>query len=584
MKKVVLYLNTLSYLSLTQIYFLVYNKFIKKYLFEFFLFINNKKLISNKKNDFPKIRNTINKIFGEQNIWSLGIDKLEQHSNYFEDLKSNIICFLEFDDIKAIKTLWINKVDDVELNFNYQRFYLFKEVFDDINLSDKRQVSLILEWIILNKKNQLAWSGFNCAMRLVNWMKILKDIDKDEIKVEQWNVIENSIYQQYLFNCNNIDYHIPSNHIALQYYSVWLIVNIFSNWNESEQAKKRKKEILLKEFEVEFSSDGLHFELSTHYHLQIVLLGLTVIHQLDNLGETIPLNFIDLVSKATSVSDKFIIGNYFPTIGDGCYNFFHENKKQDLQNIKYLRNKYLTKDDERISHALIDNSYLFIEDNLFKIIFDVGNISLKSTPGHGHADLLSIILGYNEIPIFIDPGTYQYKNTEASLKLKKTFFHNTVSIGQEDQAKLWGFFRWAYLPKKIKSNFNTLSEDIKIVVGEFLGYRHIGGIIHERSISVDVNKVRIKDSLKGRLDHNIQINFILHPEILVEQKNNIVFLKSKLNNFKLKCSNENILSSVEGIFIYDSYNTATASKKISFNINNHSESKFDSEILFEVLN
>ena len=62
----------------------------------------------------------------------------------------------------------------------------------------------------------------------------------------------------------------------------------------------------------------------------------------------------------------------------------------------------------------------------------------------------------------------------------------------------------------------------------------------------------------------IQINFVLHPEIMVEQKENIVLLKSKLNNFELKCNNKNVFLTIENILIYDSYNIATPSKKIAF--------------------
>lgn len=581
MNKLILYLNTLSNLSFSQISFLVYNKVIKKYLN--LLSIDKRRINQEIRSEFNTINKRINEILGEEETWQLGVSEPKNHSEYYNELKQNIIIFSKNGNIANFIDLWIIKSEDIELNYNYQRFYLFKEVFDEIELSDEKRTVLIQKWIETNKQNKYAWMGFNCAVRLINWMKILKDIDVNKIQVKQWEVIENSIYQQFLFNSKNIEHHIPGNHVLFQYYSEWLVSNIFIKWYSQQNQKEIILKRLLKEFEDEYLDDGLHFELSTHYHLQITLLGLSLISQLQNLGVVVPKIFLAIMNKATMVLNKFQIGDYYPAIGDGCYNFFHKSKYKDLQNVDYLKNKYLQLHDELESQILIDNNFQIFDNNLFKIIFDVGNIGLHNNPGHGHADLLSIILGYNKLPIFIDPGTFQYKNSEESLKLKRTIFHNTVSVDGEDQAKLWGFFRWAYLPQKIKSSYNTVSKSVTVLEGQFYGYRHLGGITHKRNIKMESNKVIVKDNLHGNLGTKIQVDFILHPEIMVEHEKSIIFLKSKLNDFELKCKNQNMLLSIENIFIYDSYNVATASKKIVFTFNNK-EYNFDSEIIFKVLN
>lgn len=579
MNKIVLYINTLSYLSLSQIFFLGYNKVVKKFLNRYLLRIDKITMNPKIKTDFRIISKNIQKVLGTNDTWQLGVSELKSHSEYYYELKRNIILFSENSEVSYLKKLWTIKSDDIELNYNYQRFYLFKEVFDEIKLPFEKQIELILKWVDHNTKNNLAWMGFNCAIRLINWMKILKDIDVNKLRVEQWEIIESSIFQQFVFNSRNIEHHIPGNHILFQYYSEWLISSIFIKWDVQQNQKEIKLNRLLKEFEDEYLDDGLHFELSTHYHLQVTLLGLSLVTQLSNLGITVSKDFLLLLNKATSVLDEFIIGDYYPAIGDGCYNFFHENKYQDIENVNYLKNKCLTFKEEKKDQILIDNNFQICTNNLFKIIFDVGNIGLNNNPGHGHADLLSIVLGYNNLPIFIDPGTYQYKNSEESLALKKSNFHNTVSIDGEDQAKLWGFFRWAYLPTKIKAKFSE-----NYLEGEYYGYKHLGGVFHKRSITSEVNKIRIKDSLNGNLGQNIKITFILHPGITIEQKKNSIFIKSNLNSFELKSSSLDVTFSVEDIFVYDSYNIGTESKKIVFQTNNNKEIEFNSEILFKVLN
>ncbi len=582
MKKVILYLNTLSNLTYTQLFFLFYNKLIKKKFLSLFLLSYNSNLSKNKRNKFEEIKGRINKIFGEQHIWNLGIKNEDCHSNYYETLKNHIILFAREKNINPIKKLWIENSDDIELNYNYQRFYLFKEVFDEIKLSDDKQLRIIKKWIKINKKNHLAWTGFNCAIRLINWIKIIQGIDPKKIQPEEWDFIEDSIYKQYRFNRNNIEYHIPSNHIILQYYSVWLITNIFTQWCVPSHKVEKINQNLINEFKVEFSDDGLHFELASHYHLQIVLLGLTVIHQFRNLGVEFPIDVQKLILAGTEIIERFLIDEYFPSISDECYNFFHENRTQDLQNIRFLKNKITSKKKYKEKICLIDNSYLFMEDYSFKVIFDVGEISLKSTPGHGHADILSIILGYNDIPIFIDPGTFQYNNKKESLMLKRTSYHNTVDVDGEDQAKLWGFFRWAYLPKDIASSFKTLDKNTVVLEGEFLGFRHIGGIKHKRRITFNKAMFKINDFLTGNLGKFIHINFILHPDIKIKYDENYILLESKLNIFKIS-SKQNTTIKIEEINIYNSYNTPSSSKKIVFEYENNHTKEFQTEIIFEVI-
>ena len=581
LKKINLFLNTLLKLSLSQIFFLGYNKIIKSKLKPILVVINKTLYRLNNFLAFKTISEELNNVIGLDSIWQVGVEQSQNHYQYYNELKANIIDFTNSGDISVIETYWNTAADDVEVNYNYQRFYLFKEVFDELDTSDDIKIHLMLEWITKSNNVHLAWTGFNCALRIINWLKILNDISHENILRVTWSIIQQSIYLQHRFNLSNIERHIPGNHVLFQYYSAWLISEIFSGW-KTKIDSERSLQKLLGEIDVEFLDSGLHFELSTHYHLQISLVGLYLIGHLQNLNREVPEGLLGIMIKAATVIDNFMIGEYFPLIGDGCYNFFHEKYDEDIQNFYHLRDKFLhTKKMDPITNY--DDQYILIKDKNYHIIFDVGEIGLKQNPGHGHADLLSFILGYNGIPIFIDPGTFQYNNIEASLNLKRTSSHNTVSVNGEDQVKLWGFFRWAYLPKHIVSKYNINDNGTMYAEGEFVGYRHIGEIKHKRLIKIENNSVIIKDILKGKSGNSIQVNFVLHPDISVEKKDNGIILSTGLYKFELSSNTKNIIPTVQDIMIYISYNEPTSSIKIFFEKKNIVADEFRSEVILKLI-
>ena len=579
MQKLKLLLNTLSMLSLNQIFLLGYNKIIKSQLKPYLVVFNKKLNRLNNVIAFKTISEKLHNVIGSDSIFQSGVEQSQNHFQYHNELKVNINDFTNTRDISVISNYWNTAADDVEINYNYQRFYLFKEVFDELETPDEIKIQLMMEWVTKSNNVHLAWTGFNCAMRIINWLKILNDISPENMPLDTWSIIQQSIYLQHRFNLSNIENHIPGNHVLIQYYSAWLISKIFSGW-ETKIDSERSLQKLLREIDVEFLDSGLHFELSTHYHLQISLVGLHLIGHLQNLNMKVPNGLMSTINKVASVTGNFVIGNYYPLIGDGCYNFFHEKYDEDIQNIYHLRDKFLhNKKMDPITNYY--DQYIVIKNNNFHMIIDVGQIGLKQNPGHGHADLLSIVLGYNKIPIFIDPGTFQYNNKEESLNLKRTSYHNTVAINGEDQAKLWGFFRWAYLPKDIVSKYNINDDGTIYAEGEFLGYRHLGGIKHKRCIKIKANSVIIKDILKGKLDNSIQVNFVLHPDISVEKQDNSIILSTGLYKFELSSNSKNIISTVQDIMIYVSYNEPTSSNKIIFEKKNIVADEFRSEVILK---
>ncbi|MFH1293229.1 MAG: alginate lyase family protein, partial [Pseudomonadota bacterium] len=78
-----------------------------------------------------------------------------------------------------------------------------------------------------------------------------------------------------------------------------------------------------------------------------------------------------------------------------------------------------------------------------RILFRHAPLGSGDTCGHGHADALSVLFSWDNIPLLIDLGSGQYNgNQDIRNFFRSTIAHNTIEIGGINQAKILGPFLW----------------------------------------------------------------------------------------------------------------------------------------------
>ena len=78
-----------------------------------------------------------------------------------------------------------------------------------------------------------------------------------------------------------------------------------------------------------------------------------------------------------------------------------------------------------------------------RLLFRHASLGLGNTCGHGHADALSVLFSWNNIPVLIDLGSGQYNgNQDIRNFFRSTIAHNTIKIGEESLAKIVCPFLW----------------------------------------------------------------------------------------------------------------------------------------------
>ncbi|MDP4263357.1 MAG: alginate lyase family protein [Bacteroidota bacterium] len=156
-------------------------------------------------------------------------------------------------------------------------------------------------------------------------------------------------------------------------------------------------------------------------------------------------------------------------------------------------------------------------DNEIYCHFDAAPLGYLSIAAHGHADALSVIMHIDGYPFLVDPGTYAYHTHSDWRKyFVSTLAHNTVTINNEDQARLSGPTLW--LNHYNSSIFTAkTSDEGDMVSGTHNGYRK-NNIGHTRTVEFNKEKdfFRITDQVQaGKAGYSVNIPFHLHPEVYV---------------------------------------------------------------------
>ena len=102
---------------------------------------------------------------------------------------------------------------------------MFYEVNQENCVSKDQILLLINEWINNSEVFEGKYkSGFNSSIRLINWLKILQDINHSNKTLNRiWENLYNSMQSQFIFILKNLEFHIPGNHLVFQLFALWII-------------------------------------------------------------------------------------------------------------------------------------------------------------------------------------------------------------------------------------------------------------------------------------------------------------------------------------------------------------------------
>jgi len=129
-----------------------------------------------------------------------------------------------------------------------------------------------------------------------------------------------------------------------------------------------------------------------------------------------------------------------------------------------------------------------------RLLLRHARLGLGNTCGHGHADALSVMFWWDDMPVLIDLGSGQY-NGDPNIRnyFRSTIAHNTVEIGNRNQAEILGPFLWK---KSYGTALNSTGQSPYLFAeASHDGYRKTFSVVHTRRVEYpENNEFCIRDS------------------------------------------------------------------------------------------
>ncbi len=481
--------------------------------------------------------------------------------------------------------------NDEEWTFMLNRFdYLGDLVQAYIYTSDTaysdKVIELMLTWINTvslaeaSHANRTLDTGMRCINFLdaITYLHAYKQIDQNT-----YQYILNSINLQisYMYN-NYLNKYTLSNWGTIQICAIlYCLMQIDKDYTNNKYFIWALNE-LDKQLAIQVYSDGMFWEQSSMYHVEVLNYGLRILAQAKVINYTFDKSVINkFKALTTSIQSISTPKNYLEAYGDSDEVYLgdvlfratiifndstYKNKLEPIdskslyelgvQLIKQYADIPIT-DNLNLIYDGIDSGINVIKTSNQEdasMLFFI-NSSLGS--GHGHADNLHFSIYYKGLPILSDMGRYTYvENNPQRIHFKSMYAHNTIVIDDKPIAipnGSWTNQAFCNLAKTYVRHFENIHYLEAMIFDEATNQ-----IIIRKLTMISDDIFIINDLINYQGTHTLSQYFNLHPNANYDDHiiNN--------QNASLKLVSEGELL-VKGSICSLRYNEISDTKKIVIN-------------------
>lgn len=407
-------------------------------------------------------------------------------------------------------------------NLHYQDVLNAKGAREQVGLGKK----MVDAWIAGNPPLKGdGWEPYCLSLRIVNWVKFFSRLAESEIKPE-W---VDSLATQAGVLEKRLEFHILANHLfanakALVFVGVYLGGKVGNHW--------LRKGLQLLDIEVreQFLEDGAHYERSPMYQATLLwdiadLLMLSKLSGLSQLEQRTPL-WKTTLAKGICWQRAMV----HPDRGVSFFNdatFGVAPSLDQLEGYAKLVDTVvpLTPKNHGVeAHWMKPSGFGVIDwPDGHRLLVNLAPIGPDYQPGHAHADTLSCELSLFGQRLLVNSGISEYGEGPGRNWQRSTAAHNTVEVNGENSSEVWAGFRVARRARPFNVGFLSEADGVR-VYGSHSGYHRLcNKVTHSRSWHATKNKLLIEDRIKGKHKSSIA-NWYFHPSIEILRIEDTCFL------------------------------------------------------------
>lgn len=496
----------------------------------------------------------------------------------------------------------------------------------------KKWKFFLLDWIDKNKVDPLnpllSLRVIDTGIRCLSWVKSLLLIgDSNLLNDSELDKIIKSLDEQveFLKDRNREKYKL-SNWGVLQTTGM-IASKIFTNENFlDDPIFKWALENYEEQLSIQLFDDGLHWEQSPMYHVEVLLSSLKLINIAKELNVELPNNIYNYLktmakpliyttkpdykqvmqSDSDDTDTRDILVKSAMLFEDGSLKF-RGYPKADFDSAWCFGEKYV---------SIYNNLSIIIPKERNKYFEDAGNLYLRTgweenstfsyfhngtlAGGHGHADLFHYNINFKGKDFLIDPGRYTYlEDNKYRNYLKSPFAHNTLVIDNNPFTEVKNSWEYYKLAEPIK-NYVKLTEGINYIEMMFLGeldnkenYLAIRKVVNiEPNIWIIVDNIKIKGSHKinkfYHMDENVNCNIEKHISNLEKDNEKIVINHFNIDDLKVKndiiSKNFNVLIDSKTIVTEKEFKDSIVSFDVIYGKENNDDIKINLGALYQAGN
>lgn len=319
------------------------------------------------------------------------------------------------------------------------------------------------------------------------------------IDLEFVEKVEVSLDEQIAWLRDNL--HPSRNHRTLELFAIF----IGSLWLQSEQGVAFALDALADNAEADFLPDGVHVELSSHYHCIALRNLIDVIELAQDNDIAVPERLRQIIEKARYFARALHKPDgHIPMLGDadtGDYRAMLGAGAPLGRFALFPDSGYVFLRDEAAVAGDPDGQYL---------VFDCGPLGAGN---HGHLDCLSFELAAFGRSLIVDPGRYTYFEggaINARAAFRGTAAHSLVQVdGREQTAYRQGPKRMKVAGPSPATELITAHEDCVAARARSAEY---DVVLERRIMRGDAGWWLVRDHMISADKHDYDLRFQLSPE------------------------------------------------------------------------